>query len=435
MNVKFISAKSQIGLITESEKKQILENQEKNKDFVKIPRRPKWDAQTTGEELQNAEKEAFLKWRRQLATLQEMENLLLTPYEKNLEFWRQLWRVIERSDVVVQIVDARNPLLFRCADLESYVNEVDPTKMNLILLNKADFLTEEQRKCWAEYFDKEGVRVAFFSATKAAETIAEEKEEQENEKEKSCSDEETSSEDEEESVQNEDSKIDNVIEKEKDVVQKEDSKMENVIEKEKDVDQKEDSKIENVKSESNLNSPGLLNREELIELFSTIYTSKTYTENVTTIGFLGYPNVGKSSTINALMMSKKVSVSATPGKTKHFQTLYLRPDLMLCDCPGLVMPSFISTKSEMILNGILPIDQMKDHVPPMNLLGTIIPRHVIEDAYGILLPKPADGEDPERPPHSEEILNAYGCKYFGFLKTGFEFKNKLEHVQTFMNKL
>lgn len=45
--------------------------------------------------------------------LQEDEELLITPYEKNLDFWRQLWRVIERSDVVVQIVDARDPLLFR----------------------------------------------------------------------------------------------------------------------------------------------------------------------------------------------------------------------------------------------------------------------------------------------------------------------------------
>ena len=49
------------------------------------------------------------------------------------------------SDVVVQIADARNPLLFRCEDLEAYVEEVDPTKINMILLNKADYLTEDQR--------------------------------------------------------------------------------------------------------------------------------------------------------------------------------------------------------------------------------------------------------------------------------------------------
>lgn len=37
------------------------------------------------------------------------------------------------------------------------------------------------------------------------------------------------------------------------------------------------------------------------------------------VGLTGYPNVGKSSTINALFGSKKTAVAATPGKTKHFQ--------------------------------------------------------------------------------------------------------------------
>lgn len=58
--------------------------------------RPKWDENTTAEELQTAEKESFLEWRRKLALLQEEENLLMTPYEKNLDFWRQLWRLVER---------------------------------------------------------------------------------------------------------------------------------------------------------------------------------------------------------------------------------------------------------------------------------------------------------------------------------------------------
>ena len=63
-----------------------------------------------------------------------------------MEVWRQLWRVIERSDLIVQIVDARNPLLFRTEDLEKYVLEVDPEKRNLLLVNKADLMTLEQRR-------------------------------------------------------------------------------------------------------------------------------------------------------------------------------------------------------------------------------------------------------------------------------------------------
>lgn len=84
---------------------------------------------------------------------------------------------------------------------------------------------------------------------------------------------------------------------------------------------------------------------------------------------------------------------------------------MLCDCPGLVMPSFVLTKADMILNGILPIDQMRDHVPPVSLLCSYIPRHILEAKYGIMIPKPNEGEDPNRPPRSEELLNSYACKY------------------------
>ena len=53
------------------------------------------------------------------------------------------------------------------------------------------------------------------------------------------------------------------------------------------------------------------------------------------VGFVGYPNVGKSSTLNALIGEKKASVGPTPGKTKHFQTFNMSETLMLADCPGL----------------------------------------------------------------------------------------------------
>lgn len=57
------------------------------------------------------------------------------------------------------------------------------------------------------------------------------------------------------------------------------------------------------------------------------------------------------------------------------------------------------------------IDQMRDHVPPVSLLCSYIPRHILEAKYGIMIPKPNEGEDPNRPPRSEELLNSYACKY------------------------
>ena len=72
------------------------------------------------------------------------------------------------------------------------------------------------------------------------------------------------------------------------------------------------------------------------------------------VGLTGYPNVGKSSTINALFGSKKTAVAATPGKTKHFQTLNITERMTLCDCPGLVLPKFAASKAEMVAAGETP---------------------------------------------------------------------------------
>lgn len=391
LNIAFVNPKSNVGILTGTEKYNMQKKHYDNKDLLKIPRRPKWTTEMSAEDLQRAENESFLEWRRGLAMLQENEGILMTPYEKNLEFWRQLWRVVERSDVVIQIVDSRNPLLFRSEDLEKYVKEIDNNKMNIILINKADFLTEEQRIIWAEYFDKLGQKVVFFSATMAAEelkTIDEEENiEESNDTEtnrifkKQISTEE---------IQNSAAELTRSLDKAEEQL--------NLIEK----------KLGVTTIKENHNIPRILNRQELIDFFRTIHKGPKKTDGITTIGLVGYPNVGKSSTINALMIEKKVSVSATPGKTKHFQTLYLNSDIMLCDCPGLVMPSFVLTKADMILNGILPIDQMRDHVPPVNLLCTQIARHTLEDKYGIVIARPLEGEDPNRPPYSEELLLAYG---------------------------
>ncbi len=144
-------------LLSAAEERAAVGKQKAHKGKLTVPRRPKWDSSTTPEQLDCMERYSLLEWRRGLAELQENNDLLMTPFERNLEVWRQLWRVIERSDLVVQIVDARNPLLFRSDDLEKYVKDVDPRKENLLLVNKADMLTLEQRQAWADYFEAAGI--------------------------------------------------------------------------------------------------------------------------------------------------------------------------------------------------------------------------------------------------------------------------------------
>ncbi|XP_055625159.1 large subunit GTPase 1 homolog [Toxorhynchites rutilus septentrionalis] len=390
LNISYVNPKSKVGLLTNNERVAIERMQMDRKNLLKIPRRPKWIKETTPEELQSMENANFLEWRRGLASLQEDEGMLMTPYEKNLDFWRQLWRVVERSDIVVQIVDARNPLLFRSEDLERYVKEVDEKKINMILINKSDFLNDEQRASWAKHFDEQNIRVAFFSAAQSVEEAK--KEQEEAEAGGDVASEEVAQKLAELSV-----KVDNVEK----VLERFEEKIEELSE---DTGATSATSVEDPKMRNN---PKILTNTELIALFKSLHQEERVTKGIVTVGLVGYPNVGKSSTINAVFLEKKTSVSATPGKTKHFQTLFVDKELMFCDCPGLVMPSFCATKADMILNGILPIDQMRDHVPPVNRLCTLIPRHVLEDTYGIMITKPLEAEDPNRPPYSEELLLAF----------------------------
>eukprot|EP00662_Eupelagonemidae_sp_cell21_P020261 gene20261-54599_t len=130
------------------------------------------------------------------------------------------------------------------------------------------------------------------------------------------------------------------------------------------------------------------------------------------VGFVGYPNVGKSSTINALWQSKRVTVSATPGKTKHFQTLRLEHErrVMLCDCPGLVFPSFASTRDHMVVDGVLPISQLRDAITPMQIISARIPRPTFELKYTLDLDPDSEQslrDRDESPTLAHRIANAY----------------------------
>lgn len=211
-------------------------------------------------------------------------------------------------------MDARNPLLFRCKDLEAYTKEVSSHKDNLILINKADFLTEKQRQTWADYFTSLSVRVAFFSATLAAEednvVVSSES--------SNDSGSETESEEEGTSTRRTDGKSNSAdipVTSENQLQSNELPKVDNIPPQ----DSGDSNLAEQEESNGSLNSAQLMSRKDLISFLKTIHKGKRVTDNVVTIGLVGYPNVGKSSTINSLMAEKKVSVSATPGKTKHFQ--------------------------------------------------------------------------------------------------------------------
>jgi large subunit GTPase 1 len=393
-NVKIIHAdQKNPWLLSAAEERATIKKHKQNRSRLTVPRRPHWDQDTTPRELDDRERASMLEWRRGLAELQEANDLLLTPFERNIEVWRQLWRVIERSDLVVQIVDARNPLLFRSEDLEKYVKESDSKKNNLLLVNKADMMTQEQRQAWADYFKQEGINFKFFSAELAKERnearVLAEQEKEERAEERRERRKEQSSGDDEESDESEEEEDDESSEEESQPTQKRASTSENS------------------------DPTRILTTDELEALFlkhaPKIQQKEGEAPRKTQIGLVGYPNVGKSSTINALVGAKKVSVSATPGKTKHFQTIHLSDEVMLCDCPGLVFPNFATTKAELVCNGVLPIDQLREFTAPAAIVAQQIPKRFLEATYGFKINVRPIEEGGTGTPTGSELLRAYAA--------------------------
>lgn len=277
---------------------------EDSEDFCSIPKKPLFSHEDTAETFQQKEVDSFLKWKRSLARL-EAKNPKLPPFERNLEFWRQLWKIIELSDIIIQVVDARDPLFYQSSDLAQYVKEVDSNKESVLLLNKADLLTENQRTAWSTYFQSSGTKALFFSAT------------------------------------SEDCEADD--------------------------------------------SKDILKPHQVL----TALKSMKSTDKEVTVGFTGYPNVGKSSTINRFLTSKKLKVSATPGKTKHFQTHIIagsegQDSCIFIDGPGLVIPNLNMNRASMVLGGILPIDTLSEYHPAMDLLLEKIPFSHLLFHYGVM---------------------------------------------------
>ena len=391
-------------LLSAAEERAAVGKQKEHKDRLTVPRRPRWDSTTTPEELDRLERGSLLDWRRGLAELQENNDLLMTPFERNLEVWRQLWRVIERSELVVQIVDARNPLLFRSQDLERYVKDIDDRKQNLLLVNKADMLTLEQRRAWAEYFKSEGIAYRFFSASLARELNEARNLEEEDEE---IEEPEASTSGIEKGTQGL-TIADGVIEEADGVNEDAEDEGTRIL----TVEELEDLFLDHAPDHRGMRHNGVLTSSS-----DNCTDSEDGNNNKIQISLVGYPNVGKSSTINALIGAKKVSVSSTPGKTKHFQTIHLSDKVLLCDCPGLVFPNFATTKAELVCNGILPIDQLREFTGPAGLVAKRVPQPFIEAVYGMKIHTRPLEEGGTGLPTAEELLVAY-AKARGFTRTG-----------------
>jgi len=484
-----------------------------------MPERPPWSHADTPHDLDAREAEAFLDWRRRLAVTEETvlaaaeqkaaangvpitsgggSTARMTPYEKNVEVWRQLWRVVERSDVLVQVVDARNPLFYFSQQLHVYARKhYRATRTShgdkngsgteaasaehverIIVLNKADFLTKSQRAVWAKELTARGLRFVWFSAKlsqealNAAEKVSRENADMEasreaeaaarsawaaafptlNANEEGSDDEGAALTDDEEEEEGKSEEGKGAIEAAAPAAVTEPTSTQEISGDRNEFiennarggaggggeDDREDwttkvlSRAELLRCLEGLVREANANREKNGPSVAGQASSSSSSSSSLArgqVGIVGYPNVGKSSVINVMIgatplnhLSVRVATGAMPGKTKHFQTIDLKPlppalaaalepqgsssplmppqpptsaslsssnpqvALTLCDCPGLVFPQFVSSAAEMLLAGVLPVNQLRDHMPPMRALCLRIPKAILEFTYGFKVP-------------------------------------------------
>ncbi|CAK1592486.1 unnamed protein product [Parnassius mnemosyne] len=303
---------------------------------ISFPKRPPWDFNMTVAQLDAQEQKYFREYIDQLQASEHWKDM--SYFELNLETWRQLWRVLEMCDILLLIVDVRFAGMMFPPSLYEYV--VNEQKKDMILvLNKIDLVPASVVAAWKAYLTERypGLRVVYFtscpgynlrgaSSDKAGLQVRRRKGRQ-----RMCSEGATK-----------------ILEACKDVVDGhvDLSSWEKKIAEETNLEFDDDEQTEV--------------GETIIEKADTSYfTHEKYKNGVLTIGCVGQPNVGKSSLMNAIMGRKVVSVSKTPGHTKHFQTIFLTQQVRLCDCPGLVFPSKVPRPIQ-ILMGSYPIAQLRE---------------------------------------------------------------------------
>ncbi|KAM9041608.1 guanine nucleotide-binding protein-like 3-like protein isoform 2-T3 [Megaptera novaeangliae] len=80
-------------------------------------------------------------------------------------YYKEFRKVVEYSDVILEVLDARDPLGCRCFQMEETVLQAEGNKKLVLILNKIDLVPKEVVEKWLEYLRNELPVVAFKAST------------------------------------------------------------------------------------------------------------------------------------------------------------------------------------------------------------------------------------------------------------------------------
>ncbi|GAY59498.1 hypothetical protein WN943_001705 [Citrus x changshan-huyou] len=226
-----------------------------------------------------------------------------TMFEKgqSKRIWGELYKVIDSSDVVVQVLDARDPQGTRCHHLERHLKEHCKHKHMILLLNKCDLVPAWATKGWLRVLSKEYPSLAFHASINKS-----------------------------------------------------------------------------------FGKGSLLS---VLRQFARLKSDK----QAISVGFVGYPNVGKSSVINTLRTKNVIlffpasvvcKVAPIPGETKVWQYITLTKRIFLIDCPGVVYQNKDS-ETDIVLKGVVRVTNLEDAAEHIGEVLKRVKKEHLKRAYKI----------------------------------------------------
>ncbi|XP_041129960.1 guanine nucleotide-binding protein-like 3-like protein isoform X1 [Polyodon spathula] len=136
------------------------------------------------QEKQRASREREVMKRRSLESFQkdaqkrqrefEHKETELRSLEKNVNFenetsrkayYKEFKKVVESADVILEVLDARDPLGCRCPQVEQAVVQSGTSKRIVLVLNKIDLVSKDIVEKWLKYLRNEFPTVAFKAST------------------------------------------------------------------------------------------------------------------------------------------------------------------------------------------------------------------------------------------------------------------------------